>query len=110
MNIGSREIEELLLGHPDVRDVAVVAFPEERLGEIACACVIPSALNSPPDLASLVAYLRDHHRLAVQKLPERLWIVDAFPMTPSGKVQKHLLRAKAAAALLQPTRSSAATL
>jgi acyl-CoA synthetase (AMP-forming)/AMP-acid ligase II len=93
MNISSREIEELLLGHPNVRDVAVVAFPDERLGEIACACIIPSALSSPPNLASLVAYLRDHHRLAVQKLPERLCIVDAFPMTPSGKVQKHLLRA-----------------
>jgi acyl-CoA synthetase (AMP-forming)/AMP-acid ligase II len=102
MNISSREIEELLLGHPGVRDVAVVAFPDERLGEIACACVIPSALSSPPNLESLVAFLRDHHRLAVQKLPERLWIVDVFPMTPSGKVQKHVLRARAAQALVRP--------
>lgn len=91
MNISAREIEELLGTHPMVREVAVVATPDERLGEKVCACVVAAA-GEQPTLEDLVEYLRVTHRLAIQKLPQRLALVDSLPMTATGKVQKHLLR------------------
>ena len=98
MNISARELEELLLGHPDVRDVAVVAMPDERLGERVCAFIVAKE-GSQPTLATLVSYLRDEHHVATQKLPERVEILDALPMTATGKVQKHVLRDDVAARL-----------
>ncbi|MGO4690047.1 AMP-binding protein [Glaciibacter sp. 2TAF33] len=91
VNISSREIEDLLLGHPAVRDVAIVAMPDRRLGERLCAFVVPTPGLSLPDLAHLAEFLRAK-QIAVQKLPERLEIVDALPMTAVGKVRKNVLR------------------
>jgi cyclohexanecarboxylate-CoA ligase len=91
LNISAREIEELLLGHPDVRDVAVIASPHERLGETVCACIVPTE-GAQPSLADLVSYLRDKHKLATQKLPQRVELLESLPMTATGKVQKHVLR------------------
>lgn len=65
-------------------------MPDARLGERACACVVPRP-GASLTLAELVAWLEDR-QLARQKFPERLEIVDEFPMTPSGKVQKFRLR------------------
>ncbi|MGH9271602.1 MAG: AMP-binding protein, partial [Ilumatobacteraceae bacterium] len=98
MNISAREVEELLLGSPNVRDVAVVAMPDERLGEKVCAYIV-AAEGSQPTLADVSAYLRDEHHVATQKIPERVELVDALPMTATGKVQKHLLRADVAGKL-----------
>ena len=91
MNISAREVEELLLAHPDVRDVAVIAVPDERLGEQAGACVVATD-GATLTLESLTTYLSEKHQLAKQKLPEHLFVVDSLPMTATGKVQKHVLR------------------
>jgi len=89
-NIPVAEVENLLFAHPKIAGVAIVAMPDLRLQERACAFVIPRAGESLT-LAELVAYL-DGKQLSKQKFPERLEIVSDFPMTPSGKVQKYRLR------------------
>ena len=90
MNISAREVEENLLAHPRVAAVAVVAMPDPHLGERACAVVVPA--GDPPTFAELVDFLRNVRRIATTKLPERLEIVDALPMTATGKVRKAELR------------------
>lgn len=87
-NLSVKEIEDLLIEHPDVDEVAVVGAPDPILGERACAFVVGS---DGLRLEQLVAFLRER-RLANQKLPERLELVAALPKTASGKVQKHRLR------------------
>ncbi|MDP7548392.1 MAG: AMP-binding protein [Alphaproteobacteria bacterium] len=95
MNISAVEVENLLLSHPAVQNAAVVAMPDPRLGEKACAYIVP-AEGAKPSLDDLASYLREEHDFAIQKLPERVELVDALPMTATGKVQKHLLRADVA--------------
>jgi len=92
MNISAREVEEHLLQHAAVASVAIVGMPDERLGEKVCAYVVPADPDQAPTLDELTAYLREH-KVAVQKLPERLEVVGVLPMTATGKIQKHLLRA-----------------
>jgi non-ribosomal peptide synthetase component E (peptide arylation enzyme) len=87
VNITPREVEDLLVGFPEVDRAAVVGLPDERLGERACACVV-LVPGSMLDLPTVVSRLRDLG-LAAYKLPERLEVVPALPMTASGKVQKH---------------------
>jgi acyl-CoA synthetase (AMP-forming)/AMP-acid ligase II len=88
-NIYPREIEQVLFEHEDVADVAVVGLPDERWGEQVAAFIRPAAGRSPdPDV--LFAHCRD--RLAPHKTPRHWSVVDAFPLTPSGKVQKYVLR------------------
>jgi non-ribosomal peptide synthetase component E (peptide arylation enzyme) len=89
-NIPVAEVENLLFAHPKLAGVAIVAMPDPRLQERACAFVIPRPGESVT-LDELVAYL-DAKQLSKQKFPERLEIVSDFPMTPSGKVQKYRLR------------------
>lgn len=89
-NIPVVEIESLLYRHPAIAQVAVVAYADERLGERACAVVVPKA-GEAVDLPALVDFLKSH-RIAVQYLPERLLVLDAMPSTPAGKVQKFRLR------------------
>jgi non-ribosomal peptide synthetase component E (peptide arylation enzyme) len=89
-NISSLEIEELLLEHPKVAAVAVVGYPDHRLGEKVCAVVVP-ADGEKPTLAELAGFL-EARRIARQKLPERLELVDALPLTATGKVEKFVLR------------------
>jgi cyclohexanecarboxylate-CoA ligase len=89
-NIPVVEVENLLYTHPKIAGVAIVAVPDPRLGERACAVVIPSG-DEGITLEEITAYL-EHHELARQKFPERLELVSEFPMTPSGKVQKYKLR------------------
>ncbi len=91
VNISSREIEDLLMQHPLVGDVAVVAMPDARLGERACAYVLPKPGGETLVLADLTTFLREH-QIAVQKLPERLELIDEMPMTAVGKVRKNVLR------------------
>jgi acyl-CoA synthetase (AMP-forming)/AMP-acid ligase II len=90
MNIAPREIEELLLGFPEVDRVAVIGVPDERLGERVCACVVLTAGQSL-SFEEMVARLRALG-LATYKLPERLEYLSELPTTASGKVQKHLIR------------------
>lgn len=69
--------------------IAIVAYPDERLGERACAVVVPKAGQSV-DLPSIVAFLKSQ-KVALQYIPERLVVCDAMPATPSGKIQKFKL-------------------
>ncbi|MFV2119541.1 AMP-binding protein [Streptomyces sp. Act-28] len=89
-NVYPREVEEFLYGHPKVADVQVVGVPDERYGEEVLACVIPRDPADPPTYEEIAAYCRD--RLAHYKVPRRLEVLDAFPMTVSGKVRKVELR------------------
>jgi len=91
MNISVRELEDHLLQHPAIATVAVVAMPDERLGEKACAYVVLAEPHTALTLKDVTAYLREH-KVATQKWPERLEIVPAMPMTATGKIQKHILR------------------
>ena len=95
LNISAAEVENHLLAHPRVAAAAVVAAPDHRLGEKACAFVV--ARGEPPTLAELTDFLRRERRIAPQKLPEMLQVVDALPTTMTGKVQKFLLREAARA-------------
>ncbi|WP_181808171.1 AMP-binding protein [Streptomyces shenzhenensis] len=89
-NIYPREIEEFLYAHPKVRDVQVVGVPHERYGEEVLACVIPHDPAAPPTLEELRGFCEG--RLAHYKVPSRVQILEAFPMTVSGKVRKIELR------------------
>jgi len=89
-NIPVVEIEALLYKHPAVAQVAIVAFPDERLGERACAVIVPKA-GQTIDFAAMTEFLK-LQKLAVQYIPERLVVRDAMPATPSGKIQKFRLR------------------
>ncbi|ANZ40791.1 cyclohexanecarboxylate-CoA ligase [Lentzea guizhouensis] len=83
------EVEAALLRHPDIKDVAVVAYPDDRLGERACAVIVPQ--GTPPELPALREHL-DGLGMAKQYWPERVEHVGELPTTPSGKVQKFKLR------------------
>jgi acyl-CoA synthetase (AMP-forming)/AMP-acid ligase II len=95
-NISPKEVEDVLVEHPDIAEAAVVGLPDARTGERACAVIVPSR-KPGPDLASL----RDHLRamgVAAFKIPEQVAIWDALPRNDAGKVLKHQIRA----ALTQP--------
>jgi cyclohexanecarboxylate-CoA ligase len=89
-NIPVFEIEALLYKHPAVAQVAIVAYADERLGERACAVVVPKA-GQMLDLTGMVEFLKSQ-KVALQYIPERLIVRDAMPATPSGKIQKFRLR------------------
>jgi non-ribosomal peptide synthetase component E (peptide arylation enzyme) len=85
--ISAEEIENLILAHPAVQNVACIPVPDDVLGERMCACVVPHDGAAAPTLDELVAFLRGHE-IAAFKLPERLEVLDAFPLSPIGKVSK----------------------
>jgi cyclohexanecarboxylate-CoA ligase len=87
------EIEQLLHEHAAVREVAIVAMPDQRLGERACAFVVLDD-GAGLDFETMLEYL-DSHRVSKTYWPERLELVDSLPRTPSGKIQKFVLRAQA---------------
>jgi 3-phosphoshikimate 1-carboxyvinyltransferase len=89
------EIEQLLHRHPAVADVAIVAMPDARLGERACAFVVSAPGIPELEFATMQEYL-DDERVAKTYWPERLELVSELPRTPSGKIQKFLLREQAA--------------
>jgi len=88
-NIYPKEIEELLFQHPTVGEVAVVGVPDEKWGETVAAFVRPAA-GATIDKNELFGYLREH--LAPHKTPKDWVVVDEFPFTGSGKIQKYKLR------------------
>jgi len=90
-NVSAQEVEEILVRMPDVAEVAVVAAPDARLGEVACAYFRMQPGHAPPDLPGVRSYL-EQAGIARQKWPEHLRSVDEFPRTASGKVQKFMLR------------------
>jgi len=90
-NISAAELEELLVRISGVAEVSVVAAPDERLGERACAFFRMTAGITAPTLAQLRAHL-DRAGLARQKWPEEVRAVAEFARTPSGKIKKQVLR------------------
>ena len=96
-NVPVVEIESLLYRHPAVAQVAIVGYPDPRLGERACAFVVLRP-NERLDLADMAAWLKSQ-KVAIQYIPERLEIIDAMPATASGKIQKFRVREHLAALL-----------
>jgi acyl-CoA synthetase (AMP-forming)/AMP-acid ligase II len=92
-NISPKEVEDLLLRHPAVIDVAIVAMPHSVKGEIGCAFIIPKA-NATIDLIEIQRHLAGAG-LAKQKFPEHLELVHDLPRVPSGKIKKDILRTQA---------------
>ncbi|HSD48795.1 MAG TPA: AMP-binding protein, partial [Actinomycetota bacterium] len=90
-NISAQEVEELLMGMDAVAEVSVVAAPDPRLGERAAAVIRIREGGRAPSLEEVRAHLASAG-LARQKWPESLHLIDEFPRTPSGKVQKFQLR------------------
>ncbi len=84
------EVEELIYRHPKVREAALVAMPHARLGETGCLFAVPHE-GQALSFEEIIAHLRGAG-LTPQFLPERLELVAALPRTPSGKIQKYLLR------------------
>lgn len=89
-NIASKEVEDVLSRHPEVVEAAVVAMPDQRMGEVVCAYVILRP-GSTLDLPSLIEHFQGAG-VAKQKTPEQLVVVDELPRTPSGKIKKFELR------------------
>jgi fatty-acyl-CoA synthase len=90
-NVYPAEIERVLIEHPAVRDVAVVAVPDEQFGEVALAVVVP-ADGASVSLDELADFSRD--RLARYKRPRHLVLTDELPRNASDKIERHVLRAR----------------
>jgi acyl-CoA synthetase (AMP-forming)/AMP-acid ligase II len=95
-NISARELEELLVTHEAVAEVAVIGLPDPDTGERACAVVVPTDAGAPPELEVLCAHLLAHG-LSKRKLPEQLELVAALPRNAMGKVVKRELTSRFAA-------------
>jgi acyl-CoA synthetase (AMP-forming)/AMP-acid ligase II len=91
-NISARELEDVLFNHPKVGDIAVIGVPDEKRGELVCAVVETAAGAEPLSFEEMVAWCKDAG-LMLQKIPERLEIVDALPRNETlNKVLKFKLR------------------
>jgi fatty-acyl-CoA synthase len=89
-NLYPREIEELLFTHPAVAEIAVLGVPDDTWGEELAAVVRKAPGHDDVSETELRTFVRE--RLAPQKAP-RIWaFVDELPLTPSGKIQKFVLR------------------
>src|SRR3954449_6499103 len=88
-NLYPREVEEFLYGHPDVADVQVVGVPDARFGEELMAWIVPRG-GADITQESVAEFCRG--RIAHYKIPRYVAVVDEFPMTVTGKVQKYKLR------------------
>ncbi len=90
LNLYPREIEDLLFDHPAVAEVAVIGIPDEKWGEQVGAVVRLRDGMTAPDPAELRAWCRE--RISAHKTPTHWYFIEAYPMTPSGKIQKFVLR------------------
>jgi fatty-acyl-CoA synthase len=95
-NVYPREIEEFLMGHPDIVDVQVIGVPDPRYGEELMAYVQTRG-GAALDRDAVAAYCKG--RIAHYKVPRYVQVVDEFPMTVTGKIQKFKLRETAIASL-----------
>ncbi len=82
-NISPLEVEQVLLAHPAVADAVCFGIADEKYGELVGAAV---TLSQEADEPALIAHCRDH--LAAFKVPEHVYVLDAIPRTPTGKVQR----------------------
>lgn len=91
-NIAPKEIEDILAGHPDIVEIAIVGLPDVRTGERACAVIVPT-VSPGPDVQSLGDFLAGHG-VAKFKVPEQVEMWDSLPKNDAGKVLKHQIRAE----------------
>ncbi|MFQ5826687.1 MAG: (2,3-dihydroxybenzoyl)adenylate synthase, partial [Dehalococcoidia bacterium] len=89
-NVSAVELEELLVTHPKVADAAVIGMPDPRLGEKVCAYIKPKP-EETITFDELIAFLRKK-QIASFKLPERIEVIEQFPLTAIGKISKKDLR------------------
>lgn len=89
-NIFPKEIEDLLMKHPKVKDVAIVGMPDKDLGEKACAYIVPVP-GEKVALEEITAFL-DEHKITKYKWPERIELIDQLPTSTGGKVHKTALK------------------
>lgn len=89
-NIFPKEIEDILVNHPMVQQIVIVAMPDPVLGEKACAFVVP-APGEKPTLEDLTSYLEDR-KVTKFKWPERLELIDELPLSSGGKVKRNELK------------------
>src|SRR5699024_10003749 len=90
-NYSAKEIEDILITHSLVEDLAIVGFSDEVMGERACVFVVLKDKDQTIKLSDLTDLLSSQ-KIAIQKWPERLEIVSELPYTHSGKVKKFELR------------------
>jgi acyl-CoA synthetase (AMP-forming)/AMP-acid ligase II len=90
-NISAKAVEDLLLTHPKVADVAVIAVPDPKTGERACAVVVPKSLADAPTLPELCEHL-GRQGMIKRNFPEQIEVLEQLPRTPTGKVLKAQLR------------------
>jgi fatty-acyl-CoA synthase len=100
INIYPREIEELLFTHEEIAEIAVIGVPDEKWGEQVAAVIRPKNLAAPPRAEDLKEWCRE--RIAAHKIPSQWFFTQNYPMTPSGKVQKFVLRDQVDAGRLDP--------
>ncbi len=88
-NISPAEIENFLLRHPDVAEASVFGIPDKKYGEIVCAAIRTNNTNhaSPEEIKEWCG-----ENISLWKVPQHISFVDEFPVTPSGKIQKFVLR------------------
>ncbi|HNA50675.1 MAG TPA: AMP-binding protein, partial [Mycobacterium sp.] len=91
-NIAPKEVEDVLIGHPDVAEVAVVGLPDPRTGERACAVIVTRA-RPAPGVAELAEFLTARG-MARFKSPEQVVVWDSLPRNDAGKILKHQIRAR----------------
>lgn len=89
--IDAAEVENHLMAHPSVRDVALVAMPDAWLGEKSCAFILPRSLDEKPRRQDLLVFLRARG-IAAYKLPDRIEYLPQLPKTGVGKIDKRALR------------------
>lgn len=101
MNLYPREIEDTLFNHPAVAQVSVIGVPDEKWGEVVAAVIVPKGDAGKLSILDLHTFCRE--RLAAHKTPALWFIVENFPMTPTGKIQKYVLRKMIVSGELKPT-------
>jgi fatty-acyl-CoA synthase len=107
LNLYPREIEDLLFDHPAIAEAAIVGIPDEKWGEQVGAVIRLREGVAQPDPAELRAWCRE--RISAHKTPTHWYFIEAYPMTPSGKIQKFVLREQIETGDLRPASSVEAT-
>ncbi len=93
-NVYPAEVENVLLRHPDIRRAAVIGIPDQRLGEVGMAFVVVGPEATDTTAGGVISWCRE--QMANYKVPRMVEIVSELPLNASGKVEKGVLRARAA--------------
>jgi acyl-CoA synthetase (AMP-forming)/AMP-acid ligase II len=104
-NVYPAEVETIILGHPAIKEVAIIAIPDERMGEVCGACVV---LREEQELTLTDLSVWARTRMANFKVPRHLFVREALPRTPLGKVQKFRLHEEALAEIDRQSKVTAA--